>query len=229
MKYTLEWFFWECRAIFSTILVLIFFYHVRLIDSVLKHLVEHILTKKIELRVEIEDLVLDLWNKECVMHGAIIYHPTIKEDPRWHYEYLAHAKSISFSFDPIQSLYAFCYSRFSLMYVDEIVVKTIDLYVEGFEDIVYDSEGNVTKKKLLINLELLGGIHVGKKKRKKRPTQAELKAIQEKQNAENQQLQWKEEEKVRQQQLDRTSRGIQTHSFVCISLLNLLLVHSYII
>jgi hypothetical protein len=208
MKYTLACFFWECRAVFSTSLVLIFFYHIRLIDSFLKHFLELLLTENIELRVEIEDLILDLWNKKCDIDGIIIYHPTIEEDPRWHYEYLAHAKSITFSFDPLQSLYAFCYSNFSLFYVDEIVVSTIDLYVEGFEDTVYDNEGNISKTKIL-NLELLGGIS-DKNKRKQQATQAERKAHLDEQQQEEEtmcapeslQQQEKECKKQHLQQLD---------------------------
>ena len=113
MKYTWTCFFWEFRAVSSTVLVLIFFYHIRLIDTLLKHFLEHLLTKKIELRVEIEDLILDLLNKKCHIHGIMIYHPTIAEDPRWHYEYLCYAKSVTFTFDPLQSFYAFCKSDFS--------------------------------------------------------------------------------------------------------------------
>ena len=172
MKYTWTCFFWEFRAVSSTVLVLIFFYHIRLIDTLLKHFLEHLLTKKIELRVEIEDLILDLLNKKCHIHGIMIYHPTIAEDPRWHYEYLCYAKSVTFTFDPLQSFYAFCKSDFSLVYMDEIVVQTIDLYVEGFEDTVFDEEGNASKNKIL-NLELLGGPPYGKRK-KKQSTQTSL-------------------------------------------------------
>lgn len=171
MKYTWTCFFWEIRAVFSTALVLFFFYNIRLIDSLLKHFLELQLTHKIELPVEIEDLTLDLWNKKCYMKGIIIMHPSVEEDPRWHYEYLCYAKSITFTFDPLQSLYAFFKSNFSLFYAEEIVVQTIDLYVEGFEDTVFDSEGNMLKNKIL-NLELLGG-HVDKCKRQRKTTQAQ--------------------------------------------------------
>mmetsp|Transcript_10129 Transcript_10129/g.18925 ORF Transcript_10129/g.18925 Transcript_10129/m.18925 type:complete len:690 (-) Transcript_10129:547-2616(-) len=177
MKYTLDCLFWEIRAIVSTFLVILFFCHIRLVDSFLKHFLEFILTKKIELRVEIEDLILDVFQGTCDIKGIIIYHPTIEEDPRWHYEYLAYAKSISMKFDTFQSIYAFCYGHCSLLYLEEVVVSVIDLYVEGYEGKISQGDEHImtegkeineaSRTKKVINLELLGGERPARRKRKK--------------------------------------------------------------
>ena len=194
----------------STALVIIFFYYVKMFDSVLKHVFELVMTEVVELRVETEDFVLDLWNKKCEVKGFIVYHPSVEEDPRWHYEYMIYVKDIIFNFDPVQTLYAFCKSGFSLLYVHEIAMTTIDLYVEGFDEEIMKDDGTIGTKKLL-NLELLGGLPVnGKSKRKKQPTQSEINAILEEQQRKYEALQREEFVMSQQEAQDSPSSRIHT-------------------
>jgi hypothetical protein len=231
MKYTLEYFFWDIRALVSTILVLIFFCYIRLVDSFLKQFLEYILTRKIELRVEIENLELDIFNGTLEIEGIVIYHPTVEEDPRWHYEYLAYAKSIVLKFDTLQTIYAFFNSRCSLLYVNEIVVNVIDLYVEGYDETIKDSEGNVSKDKVL-NLELLGGDPATHRKRKKLPTQAELKlkeVLNGQQNKESLTMQNLRDIQLDQHHLENSKQSCQEGVCVCVGRqFNTLISHTYI-
>jgi hypothetical protein len=165
LKWTWTTFFLEIRILLSTLFVILFFYKMHMLDSILKPYFESAISRRNKLRVEFEDFSVDIWKGEGFVKNAIMYHPTIEEDPRWYFEYMAYAESIKFTFDPLKALYGFFTNRMKLLVFDTITVQGIDLFVEGYEE-----EG----KKTVLNLKLIGG-EIPRRIRRRKPTQLELR------------------------------------------------------
>jgi len=155
----------ECRIVVSTAVVLFLWYKLRMLDSILKPYIESMLSRRMCLRVECSDLRLDIFNGRCEIFDATVFHPPYDEDSRWNFEYLAYAEKVSFSFDPVKSLYAFIRNQFKLLVFDRILVSSVDVYVEGYEE---------TGKKTVLNLKLIGG-EVPRYIRKRKPTMVEVR------------------------------------------------------
>lgn len=165
LHWTWTTFFLEIRILFSTVAVMIFFYKVHMLDSLLKPYFEGAISRRNKLRVEFGDFSVDIWNGKGFVKNAIMYHPTLEEDPRWYFEYMSFAESIIFTFDPLKALYGFFTNKRKLLVFDTIMVQGIDLFVEGYEE-----EG----KKTVLNLKLIGG-EIPRRIRRRKPTQLELR------------------------------------------------------
>lgn len=136
-----------------------------MLDSLLKTYFEGAISKRNKLRVEFGDFAVDIWKGEGFVKNAIMFHPTLEDDPRWYFEYMSFAESIKFTFDPLKALYGFFTNKMKLLVFDTITVQGIDLFVEGFEE-----EG----KKTVLNLKLIGG-EIPRRIRRRKPTQVELR------------------------------------------------------
>lgn len=140
--------FYEIRLLISISIIILFLEKSRILDSLLKIFLQWYIGYLFHLPIRINTCYINLYNGIFQMSGFQILVPDKSIDNRWYHECILEISFIDIKFCLFNSLISFILTFGYLVYVKNITIDSMKIFIEGYEDPV---TGDFS-----INMDLIG-------------------------------------------------------------------------